>query len=151
MSRQKSKGTAFERMVADYMAAFLDDRRIDLIRTHGNKDRGDVGPVYCHGAYRGLVECKDYATWGPALLDEWKLETDKERCNADADFALLVVHKKKCGKSKCGLQHCFLTVRDLARIAGLEPDESWPEQFAGRWVETTLHDACALMAPTWEE
>lgn len=145
MSRQKQKGTAFERMVANYMSAFLDDDRIDLIRTHGSMDRGDVGPVYCHGRYRGLVECKDYAEWGPSLLEGWKAETDRERGNADADFALLVVHKRKCGKSKCGLQHCYMTVRDLARISGFEPDEAWPESFAGMWVETTLGDACALI------
>lgn len=146
MSRQKQKGTAFERMVADYMASYLDDRRIDLIRTHGSRDRGDVGPVYCHGSYMGIVECKDYSSWGPSLLREWERQTDVERGNADADFSLLVVHKKKCGKSKCGLQHCFMTVRDLATIAGIGADESWPESFADMWIETTLEDACALIA-----
>lgn len=56
----RTAGTRTERAVADYLAAALDDDRIDRRVKRGVNDRGDISGVRVHGR-RVVVETKDCA------------------------------------------------------------------------------------------
>jgi hypothetical protein len=103
------KGTAFERQVANFLAAELGDDRIDR-RARTYPDKGDIGGVRA-GPYRVAVECKSVQRFA---LSEWLLEADAE---ASADFALVgvVVHKRR-GYGQAGQQYVSMTLRDLVAL-----------------------------------
>ena len=87
----KDAGRRLETATAAYLAAMLNDDRIEVRARNGGKDRGDVGGVRsAHGA-RVVVECKDAATM---TLGPWVREAEVERGNDDA-LAGLVVHKRR--------------------------------------------------------
>ena len=111
----KAAGTRFERAIADYLAAHIDDR-IDRRTKTGNKDRGDIGGLRTHGQ-RVVIECKDVARLN---LAGWIEEADIERGNDDA-LAGLVAHKRR-GHGDPGDQYVTLTIRDLvALLTGERP------------------------------
>ena len=105
----KAAGTRFERLVADCLAAFIDDR-IDRRPKTGNKDKGDVGGLR-HLGNRVVIECKDVARLD---LSGWVDEADVERGNDDA-VAGLVIHKRR-GHSDPLDQYVTTTVRDLVGL-----------------------------------
>ena len=111
------KGGIFERMMADYFAAALDDDAIDRQVKTGRKDKGDIRGVKIHGQ-KIAVECKNTTRLDTAgALNE----AEVERGNADA-LAGVVVQKRK-GKGKPGDQMVYMTARDfVALIAGARPD-----------------------------
>lgn len=86
----KAAGARFERQVADYLAAVLDDDRIDRRVKGGSKDRGDISGLR-HMGGRVVVECKDCAK---IALAQWAREADVERGNDDA-LAGIIVHKRR--------------------------------------------------------
>lgn len=106
----KAAGASFERKVADYLAAVLDDDRIDRRVCMGAKDRGDISGVRVHGQ-RLVVECKDVAT---LALPEWTNEAHTEAGNDDA-LVGVVVHKRR-GTADPGRQWVAMTVDDLAAL-----------------------------------
>jgi hypothetical protein len=106
----KQAGARFERQIADYLAATLEDDRIDRRVTNGANDRGDVSGIRVHGQ-RLVVECKDVAT---LALPEWTAEAHREAGNDDA-LVGVVVHKRR-GVSEPGKQWCSMTVDDLAAL-----------------------------------
>lgn len=112
------KGATFERMVADYMAAKLDDDGVDRQVKTGTKDKGDVRGVKIHGQ-RLAVECK---YWAKLALSVWVKEVEIERGNLDA-LAGVVIHKRKGkGKGQMGEQFVTMTLDDLlALILGQRP------------------------------
>lgn len=114
----KTAGSRFERTVADYLAAALDDDRIDRRVKTGNKDRGDIGGLRIHGQ-RLVVETKDYG--GKYLVSEWLREAEVERGNDDA-LAAVVIAKRR-GVSAAADQVVFMTLGDFAAlITGDGPD-----------------------------
>lgn len=107
----KSAGTRFERSVADYLAATLDDRIDRRVKT-GNKDCGDIGGVRrspCGS--RIAIECKDTSKID---LPQWTREAATEAAN---DGALLgvVVHKRH-GVTNPAQQWVSMTLGDLVAI-----------------------------------
>lgn len=115
----KAAGTRFERVIADYLAATVDDR-IDRRAKTGAKDRGDIGGVRAPGGGRVVLECKDVARLD---LPGWTREADIERGNDDA-LAGLVVHKRR-GTSNPADQYVTCTVADLvALLTGHRPEET---------------------------
>lgn len=145
MSRQKAKGTAFESQCVGYLRQKLGDDDIERCVLHGSKDEGDIRGVKAHG-YKGVIECKNYAKVHPTDLKKWKHQTIAERDNADADFALLVVHKPGCGEARFGENDCHLQVRDLDKVQGYTTfvrDPSDPLMDA--WVRMDLEMVCDLM------
>ncbi|TMZ67660.1 hypothetical protein EMG21_28645 [Klebsiella pneumoniae] len=113
----KKAGSAFERLVADYLASHIDDR-IDRRPRTGTKDRGDIGGVR-HMGGRVVVECKNTTR---ISLASWSAEAEAERGNDDA-LAGLVVHKRH-GMAAPGDQWVTLTLADLvALLTGQRPDE----------------------------
>jgi len=114
----KTAGARFERRIADYLAAHVDDR-IDRRTRNGAKDRGDIGGVRATGGGRVVLECKDTAR---PNLSAHHAEAETARGNDDAVAALLV-HKRH-GVSDPGRQWVTMTVNDLvALLTGHRPEE----------------------------
>ena len=78
----RASGSRFERLVADYLAAHVDDR-IDRRVKRGSVDRGDIGGLR-HMGQRIVVECKDTSRID---LAGWAAEAETERGNDDAGVA----------------------------------------------------------------
>lgn len=117
----RAAGTRFERAVADYLAAHVDERIDRRVKT-GAKDKGDIGGVLlphrdCDGAICGcgtrrvVLECKDHAR---LELAAWVNEAEAERINDDARIGL-VIHKRR-GTADPGDQYVTTTLRDLVAI-----------------------------------
>lgn len=118
MNRNKQKGTAFERLIADALATHLDDR-IDRAPLRGTNDRGDIANVRSPFG-RVVLECKNVSRLD---LAGWVGEADVERGNADA-IAGFVVHKRR-GKGGALDQYVTGTVRDFLALGwGIRPEES---------------------------
>jgi hypothetical protein len=114
----KKAGTAFETLVADYLAATVDDR-VERRTKNGSKDRGDISGLR-HMGERVVIEAKDYG--GRLEVGPWLAEAEIERLNDDA-IARLVVAKRR-GKAQPGDQVVLLTLRDLvALLTGQRPEE----------------------------
>ena len=113
----RAAGPAFERLIADYLAAALQDDRIGRRVKTGAKDRGDIAGVRHHGQ-RVVIEAKNVATMA---LPAWTREAQVEAGNDDA-LVGIVVHKRR-GTQKPGEQWCSMTVDDLvALLTGQRPD-----------------------------
>lgn len=110
MSRSRAKGTAFERLVADGLAAALNDDRIDRAPLRGTGDRGDIAGLRSPFG-RVAVECKNVSRMD---LAGWVDEAAVERGNADA-IAGVVVHKRK-GKGGVMEQYVTMTFRDFLAL-----------------------------------
>ena len=122
----KKAGATFERQIADYMAANLDDRIDRRVKT-GTKDRGDIGGVRTINGGRVVLECKNYG--GTFNVAEWLREADVERGNDDAVVGAVVA--KRRGVTHPGDQVVFMTVDDLIVLLGLaRPDLYGKEQAA---------------------
>lgn len=105
----KQAGTRFERLVADYLAATVDDRIDRRVKT-GNKDRGDIAGVR-HMLGRVVLECKDTTR---ISLAGWAAETEIERGNDDA-LAGVIVHKRH-GKAAPEDQWVTMTLADFVAL-----------------------------------
>ena len=105
----RTAGARFEREIADYLAAHVDDR-IDRRPKRGTKDRGDIGGLR-HMGGRVVVECKDTAR--PNLAG-WAAESEIERGNDDAN-ASVVVHKR-VGVGDPAQQWATMTVGELVAL-----------------------------------
>lgn len=103
----KKSGSLFERQVAEFLAAELDDDRIERRTRNGNKDRGDVSGLRHMGA-RLVCEVKNVSRWTPA---EWLAEAEVERMNDDAVAAFVVA--KRRGKSDPAEAVVLMSLRDL--------------------------------------
>ena len=113
----KAKGTRFESAVRDYLREALHDHSIDRRVLHGTQDMGDIYGIRSHGC-DVIAECKAHREVTPALIAKWRDETLRERGNADADAAVLVVKRPRRKVAEC---EAHMTVRDYLLIAGLEP------------------------------
>ena len=115
----RAAGTRFERAVADYLAAHIDDR-IDRRAKTGSKDRGDIGGVRTPHGGRVVVECKDVVR---TALADWVGEADTQRGNDDA-LVGVVIHKRR-GVTDPAAQYVTCTVADLvALLTGNRPKET---------------------------
>ncbi|WP_040815080.1 hypothetical protein [Nocardia concava] len=113
-------GTAFETLIANYLAAHLDDRIERRTRT-GAKDRGDIAGLRGACAGRIVVECKDYG--GQIKAGEWLGEAEVERGNDDAAAGIVIA--KRRGTTDPGAQFVLMTVRDYVAISsGRRPPEA---------------------------
>ncbi|AEN79904.1 holliday junction resolvase [Mycobacterium phage Phrann] len=109
----KAAGAWFERTIADYLAAALEDDRIDKRAKTGARDKGDILGVRAHGQ-RVVIECKNTAR---LALPEWTNEAHTEANNDDA-LVGVVIHKRH-GVAAPGRQWVAMTVDDLlALISG---------------------------------
>lgn len=143
----KAKGTAWETNVVRYLQNALDDERIERRALHGAADRGDVYGIRAHGL-EGIAECKDHKRYSDADVRKWERQTLTERDNAEAGFALLVIHRPgksaKAGVKSFGQNLVRLTVADLMRMSGRQAEGRF-EDTEHIWCAITLEDAVALM------
>jgi hypothetical protein len=105
----KAAGARFERSIADWLAAHVDDRIDRRVKT-GGKDKGDLGGWRFAGR-RIVAELKDCARLD---LAGWVKEAEVERGNDDAHVGL-VIHKRR-GTADPGDQYVTLTLRDLVAL-----------------------------------
>ena len=106
----KKAGTAFERLIADYLATTLDDDRIDRRVKTGSHDRGDIAGLR-HMGGRVVVECKNTSR---PNLGVWAHEVEIERGNDDA-LAGIIIHKRH-GKASAGEQWVTMTAANLVAL-----------------------------------
>ena len=109
----KAAGASFERLIADHLAAVLDDRIDRRVKT-GAADRGDIGGVRDRDGNRVVIEAKNYG--GRLQPPEWIREAHKERDNDGA--AVGVVVAKRRGTTNPGAQYVLMTVDDLVTLLG---------------------------------
>lgn len=105
MSRNKSKGTAFETLIVRYLQdhGFPHAERRALA---GINDLGDIT-----GTPGVVWECKNHKT---LAFSEWLVEAEVERGNADADVGVVIA--KRRGKGDPGDQYAVMTVETLVRL-----------------------------------
>lgn len=106
----KKAGSAFERAIADWLAAHVDDR-IDRRAKTGAKDKGDIGGWRFAGR-RIVAELKDYG--GQIKAGSWVGEAETERGNDDALVGLVICKRK--GTTDPGDQYVLMTLRDLVAL-----------------------------------
>jgi hypothetical protein len=111
----KTVGTRFERQIADYLAAVLEDDRIDRRTKTGAKDRGDITGLRIHNQ-RIVAEIKNCSR---ICLSEWITEAHTEAGNDDA-LAGIVIHKRN-GVGDPGRQYVTMTVDDLCSLISGSP------------------------------
>lgn len=107
----KAAGTAFERLIADYLADTIDDRIDRRVKT-GAKDRGDIGGVRIHGQ-RVVIEVKNCVRTD---LAGWTKEAHIEAGNDDALVGVVI--SKRHGVGDPGRQWVHMTVEDLVALLG---------------------------------
>lgn len=106
----RNAGARTERAVADYLAAALDDDRIDRRVKRGIKDRGDISGLRVHGQ-RLVVEVKDCARQD---LPAWTGEAHTEAGNDDALVGVVIA--KRRGTQNPGKYWVHMTVDDLLAL-----------------------------------
>ena len=148
--KPKDKGTRFETACVRYLRKRLEDERIDRAAMRGNRDAGDIHGLVAHG-YLGIVECKDVVDVPKSRLDKYREQTIVERGNADADFALLVIHTKGVGETRFGDNACHLQVCDLERVMGGEFTCLAGDAAKEMWIRTDLETICKFIMSDYEE
>lgn len=108
----RTAGTAFESLVAGYLAEHVDDR-IERRARYGAKDRGDISGLR-HMGSRVVIECKDESGDYAGRLGQWMGEADLERGNDDAAAGLVVA--KRQGTRSPGDQWVIMTLADLVAL-----------------------------------
>ena len=113
----KAAGARFERDVADYLAAHVDDRIDRRVKT-GSADKGDLGGLRTEFGQRVVAELKDYG--GQVKVGPWLDEAETERINDDAEVGLVIA--KRRGISDPLQQAVIMSVADLvALLTGERP------------------------------
>lgn len=107
----REAGTKFETAQVDWLAARLDDDRIERRAKNGTKDRGDIGAVRTVNGTKVVIECKNVTK---LALAGWIAEAEVERGNDDAGVAV-VMHKRH-GNGKPAEQYVTMTAENFARL-----------------------------------
>lgn len=144
----KKRGTAFESRVCKYLRSWSGDDRIERRALHGSRDMGDLYGLHAY-QMEGIVECKSYNTYPtqPRMLQAFKEQTEAERGNADADFALLVV---RVPQRAIAMADCYVTYRTLDLMLGTYSPTTDYEKFEDPWVCMHLWQMCLLMWGEYE-
>ena len=112
----KKAGTAFETLVAEYLAMKLADIRIERRAKTGAKDRGDIAGVLTVAGGAVVIECKNTSRDN---LPQWVKEAEIERKNDDEvtgrTVAGVVAHKKH-GSNKAGEQYVTMTLETFVTL-----------------------------------
>ena len=106
----KARGTRLERTVAVYLAAALNDDRIERRALNGTKDRGDIAGVRTPTGDRVVIEVKNTARMS---IGVWINEVEVEKGNDDARVGV-----KRHGKAAPGEQLVTMRLEDFARLLG---------------------------------
>lgn len=110
MRSARQAGSSFERLVADYLAATVDDRIDRRVKT-GAKDKGDIAGLRTISGERVVAEVKNVSRDG---LPGWVDEAQVEAGNDDAAFGV-VIHKRR-GKGLPADQFVTMRLEDFAAL-----------------------------------
>lgn len=113
MRSAKQAGSRHEKRTAWFLAAALNDRRIEQRSRNGSKDRGDITGLLFHGM-RVVVECKDCSK---DEIPRWLREAEAERGNDDALVGIVVQKVGGIGEETLegvGRQRVIMTLHDFA-------------------------------------
>lgn len=156
MSKQKEKGTRMETGLVRYLRARLSGDTSELIHRAaltGNADQGDVhGLRYNDGnrVLQGIAEVKNHKQVSPSLVAKWRQETVAERENADADFAVLVIHRNGCDQTgnaeSYGRNAAQMTVSDMLLLLGIDQSATPRDDLMSDWVETDVDGLVRLLS-----
>ncbi len=102
MNPQKAKGSAFERLVRDYLAEALPCERIPAGAT---LDRGDLWTE------AAAIQCKNHRALS---LGSWLTQTIEQQRNAGKPYGVLVVKRK--GTTDPGEQFAILPLSQLRTL-----------------------------------
>jgi hypothetical protein len=108
MSKNKSKGTAFETLIVDYLKQFYPNCERRALQ--GALDKGDITGV----DNRLIFECKSHNTLN---FSGWLKEAEVERVNAGAEVGVVVAKRRGYGKAED--QYVVLTVKDLVKLLNI--------------------------------
>jgi hypothetical protein len=111
------KGAWFERLMANYLGAELEDDAIDRQVKSGAKDRGDIRGVKIWGK-KIAIECKNTAR--PDIAGALR-EAEVERGNIDGLAAVVIT--KRTGKGQAPDQLVTMTAKDFVAILSGERPE----------------------------
>lgn len=114
----KKAGSSFERTVANFLAAVLNDDRIDRRVKTGAKDCGDIAGVRTIRGARVVLEAKNVARMD---LSGWLREAAVEAANDDAAIAA-VIHKRR-GVADPAEQYVTMTLDTFAALLEGGPDD----------------------------
>lgn len=109
----KRKGTSFEVLIRDFLAANWDDRIVRVAQA-GSKDLGDLANFRI-GKHKIAIECKNVAKMN---LSGWVREAQDEAQNIGG-MAGVVIHKRP----RHGLpadQYVTMTLADFLMICGVD-------------------------------
>ena len=112
----KKAGSSFERLMADYLRAALDNPNIDRMVKSGSLDRGDIANVRDSHGRLLAVECKNTATMS---LPQWEREATAEALNYGA-HAGIIIHKRR-GTADPGEQWVTMTAETLTKLLTAPP------------------------------
>ena len=115
----KKAGSSFERTVANFLAAVLNDDRIDRRVKNGRNDRGDIANVRTVRGARVVIEAKNVSRLD---LAGWITEAEREAGNDDSQYPV-VVHKRH-GVGDPADQYVTMTLDTFARLLEGGPDEA---------------------------
>ena len=113
------KGDRHERAVEGMLVPVLAPAGIDVerqTRAGYNRDTGDIHVLTDRRQRRlATLQCKDWpqARW---RLPEWLRELDKQRANAHADHAALVLKRARCADP--GLNYAMIELQGYADLLG---------------------------------
>src|SRR5690606_28286194 len=143
VNKSKSVGTKAETAVT----RAAQSRGFPMAERRALRGRNDVGDVLlCPGC---IIEVKggDMARRASdALVAKWLLETERERINAGAEHAFLVVQRAGVGAKNAHQWHAYWTAGGWARLLG----HDLPGALSGSTIRTSLESSlAALVANGW--
>lgn len=107
MNRHKAKGSAFERLIRDYLAEAIPCERIPAGAT---LDRGDLWTP------TAAVQCKNHRK---LELSAWVAETQQQQQAAGKPYGILIV--KRRGVTDPGQQYAILPLHQLRSLLSCSP------------------------------
>lgn len=148
-NRSKARGTQFESSVAEYLKLVLDQPQIERRALHGSTDMGDVYRIFGQNGLEGVAECKDHRSVTDSLVERWRAQTLSERDEAEADFGLLVIHRRgkaaKWTSASFGENVVQVTIGDLLKLMGMADSLSEWDDLNWMWVSMPLRQACTIL------
>lgn len=117
MSKQRDKGTKFETATAHYLT-LATGQKVTRRAMAGANDMGDLQGLRVNGE-ECVVECKNC---NKIEVSKWLDEARREANNADADFGVVVFHRRGVGLDviKMGDQAVLMDLDTFARLIGCD-------------------------------
>ena len=143
VNKSKSVGTKAESAVV----RAAQSRGFPMAERRALRGRHDVGDVLlCPGLVLEVKGGDMARNASDALVAKWLVETERERVNAGAEHAFLVVQRAGVGPRNAHQWHAYWTAGGWARLLGHKA----PGALAGATIRTSLESSlAALRANGW--